>query len=97
MLRYGNGDVYEGEFVGGKKEGQGRLTLSKGRDSFEYVGSFHNDKIHGEGRITYANGDTFEGSFSDSKKHGSGRYVNKGRKEIYEGTWDMDMKQGHFF
>lgn len=95
-MKYGSGDVYEGEFVDGKKEGYGKLTLSKGRESFSYQGHFRNDKIDGEGELTYANGDTFKGSFTEGKKNGEGVYECKAKQETFEGHWDMDIKNGKF-
>ena len=46
------------------------MTISKGRDSFTYQGTFRSDKIDGEGELTYSNGDSYKGSFSDGKKNG---------------------------
>lgn len=71
IINYGNGDIYEGTFVKGKKEGRGRLKIARLNE--EYEGEFANDKMHGHGRVTYGNGDVFDGEWKESKKHGRGR------------------------
>ena len=41
-----NGDVYEGDFIDGKKHGKGTLKF---RDGSIYTGEFQNDSINGMG------------------------------------------------
>ncbi len=45
--------VYEGEWVGDKKEGKGRLRVKaqEGLVTLEYEGEFMNDLYHGKGRL----------------------------------------------
>jgi hypothetical protein len=54
------GNIYEGTFVRGFLNGQGRVTLS---DGTVHEGSFCRDKLHGQGKITLANGEITEGWF----------------------------------
>ena len=42
------GDSYEGEFVQGKRQGTGKLTLSSGRI---YEGQFKDNSPFGEGKL----------------------------------------------
>jgi hypothetical protein len=55
-----------------------------------------NDKPEGKGKMTHKNGDIYEGIMKNSKKHGAGTYKNKQRNELWEGSWDMDKKDGDF-
>jgi len=52
IMKYANGDVYEGEWKNGKKEGQGVMTYANGN---VYDGHWKNGKKEGEG-IFYKQG-----------------------------------------
>ena len=56
MMRFANGEVYEGEFRGGMKDGLGRLQT---RDGSVYAGDFKADLYHGRARLEWANGGKF--------------------------------------
>lgn len=43
------GDVYEGEFVKGRRHGVGKLKTSRENYSLEYIGDFQNDQFEGTG------------------------------------------------
>jgi hypothetical protein len=45
---------YEGEMVGGKYHGRGKLTYADGR---KYDGTWHEGVMHGKGTFRFANGD----------------------------------------
>ena len=45
---------YEGEMVGGKYHGKGKLTYADGR---KYDGTWHEGVMHGKGTFRFANGD----------------------------------------
>jgi hypothetical protein len=53
-------DIYDGEFVNGKKEGHGKLTTSDGN---VYEGNFVNDMKHGSGVLLYSSGAKYDGNF----------------------------------
>jgi antitoxin component YwqK of YwqJK toxin-antitoxin module len=93
-LEYGNGDVYTGDFVGGKREGRGKFECPRLNETIE--GGFVNDKVEGEVKIVYGNGNTYEGQMKENKKHGRGRYWFKSRDETHEGEWVNDVKEGEF-
>jgi hypothetical protein len=52
-MTYKNGDIYDGCFVGSKRNGLGKMTCKNG-DIYE--GEWNNDKFYGNGIILYANG-----------------------------------------
>ena len=44
MYWYKNGNYYEGEFLNGKRHGQGKMEFYNGD---KYVGPYEDDKMHG--------------------------------------------------
>jgi hypothetical protein len=67
---YANGDVYEGQWVGDKREGAGKCTYASGEF---YEGGWKSDKRDGKGRARYVTGDTYEGEWRFGKREGQGR------------------------
>ena len=62
---YENGDVYEGEWVAGKRQGQGKCTFFVTADVYE--GAWSNDAIEGEGSLVYGyKGVDFDSAVSES-------------------------------
>ena len=62
----GNGDIYEGDFVKGKRQGYGVLTLKSGE---KYEGQWFNNEQHGRGIYYYINNNRYDGLwYRDSKK-----------------------------
>ena len=61
---YKNGDIYDGYFKEGKKEGKG-LYKYKDNKIIKYFGKWKNNKKNGEGIIYYDNGDEIEGIWDD--------------------------------
>ena len=49
-----NGEKYTGEYVQGKKQGQGVYEWSNGT---RYEGGWLNNKQHGEGKLIYKDGE----------------------------------------
>ena len=52
------GDIYDGEFIEGKKQGMGVLIKENGD---KYEGNFDNDIENGEGKLTKQNGEVITG------------------------------------
>ena len=100
---YGNGDMYEGQFLDGKKHGKGRMiwNLKPGQPFLHaYEGDWKHDQMTGFGREQLASGDVYEGEFWNGRRHGKGRLVMKampGEKfeRYYDGEWRSGVKQGH--
>lgn len=79
-----NGDIYTGEFVEGKRHGDG--TYEK-KDDFIYIGGFKNNKFEGKGKKLFINGNTFEGFFKNGREEGTGALRNFEEKIIQRGMW----------
>ena len=58
MIKYLNGDQYQGDLVEGKKNGFGIMQDKFGN---VYWGEFKDDKMEGVGTIFYINGSTYKG------------------------------------
>jgi hypothetical protein len=71
-VKYGDGCVYQGEWVDGLEDGIGQLNFPSGDN---YKGGFRRGLKNGRGLFIFANGDQFRGSFASNKKHGSGIYT----------------------
>lgn len=82
--------IYEGEWLNGKKHGQGRLSF--GSDGF-YEGSFAEGEISGKGRQEL-NGWSYEGEFLQGQKHGEGTLI-RADGGSYTGGWAEGKYSGH--
>ncbi len=84
-----NGDVYEGDVVGGVWTGRGAYTGNQHR----YVGEFLNGKMHGDGVFHWPDGRVYEGAFVNEKRHGRGKLTwPDGR--VFEGNFVNDQREG---
>ena len=74
---YEDGTTYEGDWVNGKREGDGKLTTMKKvhtnwvKDEV-YVGTFKNYIYHKYGVLTGENGSYYKGEFHEGKRQGHG-------------------------
>lgn len=102
IMRYANGDVYDGEWVEGRRCGRGKYMYSNG-DMF--IGEFDNNQWDGFGihtRIDFLDATTmnvmvdyrYEGRYKHGKKNGLG-LLFVGNGDIYEGEFAHDKYQGH--
>ncbi len=85
-----NGDIYEGNWVNGKKEGKGTFTYT---NIGIYTGQYANDVRSGKGKFSFLNGDIYEGSWVDDKIQGQGTYTFKSG-ETYIGQYANGKKNG---
>jgi len=65
-------DIYEGDWVKGKKHGKGKHTMLSDGEWNQYEGAFKNNKCHGKGIIIYRDGMIYEGKFKKGERHGKG-------------------------
>ena len=63
VVKYSNGDLYEGGLYQLLRSGNGKLTLANGD---VYQGNFKENMPSGQGTYYYFNGDIYEGSFQNS-------------------------------
>jgi hypothetical protein len=68
-LQYSNGDIYEGEWKNGKRDGKGTIIYGNGEfKGDKYVGDWLNDIKNGEGIYYYAIGDKYYGEWKDGQR-----------------------------
>jgi hypothetical protein len=72
VVRFPNGDRYEGQLRGGLLDGWGIYYFG---NSDRYEGSFSEDMKQGYGVLYFKNGDVYKGEFLNDKRHGKGTYV----------------------
>ena len=77
---------FEGQFVNGKKQGQGTYTFANGG---KYEGTFTNDAIAGQGVRTCANGDRRTGRI-----HGRTTKLPKSLKHILNKDFNQSPRRG---
>ena len=89
---YSNGNIkYEGDFVKGKYEGNGKYISKNGE---YYIGEWLNDLKHGKGKEYYKNGNIkYEGDFINDKAEGNGKYIYEDG-EYYIGQFKNDLMHG---
>ena len=87
--------LYEGDFVEGMRDGQGRWYRSDG--ALEYEGKWWRDDYSGSGRLFFFDdgdyagaGYRYEGDFIEGMRHGQGRLYRPDDTLEYEGGWQED-------
>ncbi len=78
---FSNGDVYEGEFIDGKRTGKGTYHFVNGD---VYIGDFVDGQISGKGKITFVDGTVYEGEFVNGTCMGYGTFSFP-NGDVYEG------------
>ena len=85
-----DGGVAEGQFLNGKKHGQGTYVWNNGD---RYIGEYKEDIRTGQGTLIWKDGEKYVGQFLNGKKHGQGTYFwNNGDR--YIGGWRNDNRYG---
>eukprot|EP00937_MAST-01D_sp_MAST-1D-sp2_P003252 g3252.t1 len=91
-LKFGGGQVYEGELLGARMHGRGRYVWP---DGTTYEGSFAHGAITGEGAYAWADGSTYVGGVQDGLRHGEGVFTCGGEcPSRYEGQWENGQRSG---
>lgn len=85
------GDVYDGPFVQGLKEGPDDATMNF-HDGRRFKGRFHGDKMR-EGILQFVDGSSYEGLLENNKRNGFGLYCFQNGDQ-YEGQWKNDLMHG---
>jgi len=89
-ITWSNGEIYEGDWVYGKRTGKGKYTFANGN---VYEGDFVDGKWHGKGKIIWTNGNVYEGDWVYNKLTGKGKYT-WANGDVYDGYW-VDGKQAN--
>ena len=75
-MLYANGDIYEGDWVNGRRAGQGSFKWFAPGRSGVYEGQWRNDRRNGYGREFFApENAVYEGTYSNDRPQGWGVYV----------------------
>lgn len=91
-MTYADGNVYEGTFFMGKKQGsEGSMFFASSGD--RYVGAWKNDQPNGQGVYYFESKERYEGSFVNGVFEGEGTmYYPDGA--YYAGEWSNNKKHG---
>lgn len=98
---YANGDIFEGMFENGAKQGSGMYEYwqhsvngQPPNEQKKFEGTFQEGLKTGLGMMTYRDGKSFyHGHFQDGKRHGEGTF-KYGNGDIYSGQWQKGKKHG---
>ena len=84
--------TYVGEFVDGKRNGQGEIDYGNGR---KYIGQFLNNKPHGLGKESLIDGELlYSGEWANGKKNGVGLYLPQNSGWNYFGHFKDNNREG---
>ena len=90
-MRYANGEVYLGEWRGGRRCGQGVYYYA---DGAVYDGAWDSDKAHGSGVCRYPTGNIYSGEWHHGRVSGRGAmFYSDG--DAYDGEWSEGRLHGH--
>lgn len=89
--RYKNGNIYIGEWLNGKRDGNGKHIWSNGD---VYSGEWKDDMQHGWGKSDWIDGSCYKGSYVKNIKEGTGEYIWKDNSK-YIGEWRSNEMDGH--
>lgn len=87
--------LYEGEWLDGKRHGEGMLSIEKSNKNYEkrYDGEWKVNYKWGQGNGYYADGGYYEGEWQCSKRHGYGTmWYSDGT--FYSGDWRNGKRWG---
>ena len=87
--QYPDGSVYEGEFVAGKRQGNGHQILPSDE---EYEGEWHQDQREGQGAIIVPDHSIYTGTFRNNRRAGFGIQTSPSGR--YEGDWLANVPHG---
>ena len=85
-----DGRIFEGDFVYGKRVGNGKINNKNGE---YYIGQYSNDIANGKGKYFINGRLMFEGDYVKGKREGNGTYIYE-NGEYYIGQWKNDNKNG---
>ncbi len=85
---------YEGDFVNGRYEGQGKLKfLYSNKTKITQTGTFKYGMLEGQGEQIDQNGNIYNGEWKWGSYHGQGKYTSK--EGVYDGSFINGKYDGH--
>jgi len=90
VMRFANGNVYDGEWKAGKREGRGVMRFADGE---VYDGEWKAGLPEGRGVYRYADDDVYEGEFKAGTREGRGVY-RLANGDVYEGEFKAGKQEG---
>ncbi|KAJ3191063.1 hypothetical protein HK101_008111 [Irineochytrium annulatum] len=91
-----NGDIYEGNYALGERNGPGVYKWKAG--GARYTGEYMGGSRNGNGFFVYPDGSKYRasspGGFMDGKRHGIEGIYSYANGDIYVGGWKNDLKDG---
>lgn len=90
VLKYNNGDRYEGQFLGNLPHGHGQLLKANG---VRFTGDFVRGKLHGWGRVEYPSPALFHGPLGELQSRRAAE-LSRSSLEGFEGTFRGGKKHG---
>jgi hypothetical protein len=84
---------YEGTFVEGRMEGQGKMTDPYDARSY-YEGAFADNVPEGQGRMVYSDGTYYSGSYTGGKRQGAGQIHFADGSLNFDGHFEDDALSG---
>ena len=88
VMKYPDGNEYNGEFEDNKKHGHGVYKIADGRS---YEGEYRDDMKHGHGVFKWADGNSYEGEYKDDSRHGHGVQRRNSGTIAHDGEWKDDQ------
>ena len=85
-----DGDLFEGYFLNGKKNGRGKYIWANGN---VYDGNWVDGKCTGKGRISWSSGASFDGEWKDNQMS-EGKY-SYADGSVYEGSFKNGKRDGY--
>ncbi|XP_028408080.1 radial spoke head 1 homolog [Dendronephthya gigantea] len=86
-----NGDIYDGSYKYGRRDGPGMYFFIA--NNAKYDGTYKEGERHGHGTMIYPDGSKYEGTWDHNKRQGYGIY-HYANGDKYEGEWLNDQKHG---
>ncbi|PJF33420.1 MAG: hypothetical protein CUN57_02235, partial [Phototrophicales bacterium] len=88
-ITYPNGDVYDGEWMGGRRNGKGIFRSAM----YTYTGHWKNNAMHGTGKMKMKSGDSYTGHWRNNLPNGTGKFKYK-NGDVLQGQWTDGQPTG---
>ena len=96
-LNYPDGRIYKGAIKSAEHQiphGHGFMSLNNGNLDWDYIGEFKDGVFDGEGEFVSKGYYSYKGEWKKSHFNGKGKHINEQNKEVYEGEFVNDLRNG---